>query len=131
MIIENNDIAIENKLTSSIVNLEYLNECFNGDSEISAQVIDIFLKQADEIINRLKEGVQNKDYKEITYTSHFFKTSFTTMGVNCLENVYEIETLSRNHEPIERISDALNRMLPSYNEAIEEYETILKKLTTF
>ena len=74
---------LEKYLSGSVVNLEYINDCLNGEKEPTIKVIQIFLEQATEIMDKLENGIINQNYPEISYASHFFKTSFTTMGINC------------------------------------------------
>lgn len=119
---------LEKHLSNSVVNLEYLNDCLDGEKEPTIKVVQIFLEQASEIMDKLKKGILNQDYSEISYTSHFFKTSFTTMGINCYKEICEIEDLSKKKKSIEKISKLLNNMMPRYIEAIDAYILLLEKL---
>jgi len=110
------------------VNLDYINQCLDGEKEPTIKVILIFLEQASKIMKKLEKGIISKNHQEITYASHFFKTSFITMGISCYQEVCEIEDLSRQNSSIEKISKLLNNMMPAYNEAIHAYKLLLEKL---
>jgi len=110
------------------VNLDYINDCLDGEKEPTIRVIRIFLEQASEIMDKLEKGIINQNHSEISYASHFFKTSFTTMGINCYKEICEIEDLSRGKKSIGKISKLLNKMMPKYNEAIHAYKLLLEKL---
>ncbi len=119
---------LEKHLSNSIVNLDYINQCLDGEKEPTIKVILIFLEQASKIMKKLEKGIISKNHQEITYASHFFKTSFITMGISCYQEVCEIEDLSRQNSSIEKISKLLNNMMPAYNEAIHAYKLLLEKL---
>jgi HPt (histidine-containing phosphotransfer) domain-containing protein len=92
------------------------------------KVISIFLKQTHIKINELEKSVLDENYMEITNASHFLKSSFTTMGIDCYKEICEIEDLSKQSNSIEKISTTLKNMTPTYNEAIHEYKLLLDKL---
>lgn len=119
---------LEKHLTNSVVNLDYINECLDGEKEPTITVIRIFLEQATVIMKRLECGIRSKNHQEITYASHFFKTSFTTMGISCYNEICEIEDLSRQKTSVTEIAKRLNNMMPSYNKAIDAYVTLLETL---
>jgi len=119
---------LEKHLANSIVNLDYIHECLDGEKEPTITVIRIFLEQATEIMKKLESGILSKNHQEITYASHFFKTSFTTMGISCHKEICEIEDLGRQNGPIEKISKLLTNMMPAYIEAIDAYTLLLETL---
>ena len=119
---------LEKHLSNSIVNLDYINEYLEGEKEPTIKVIQIFLEQASKIMKKLEKGVLSVNHQEITYASHFFKTSFITMGISCYKEICEIEDLSRQNSSIEEISKLLNNMKPAYNEAIQAYKLLLVQL---
>lgn len=125
---KNKKHPLEKHLTSSIVNLNYINEYLDGEKEPTIKVIQIFIEQAYKIMEKLEKGILSKNYQDIIYTAHFFKSSFTTMGINCYDEIQQIESLGRQNASIDKISKTLNIMMPKFNEAIQEYESLLDKL---
>jgi len=110
------------------VNLDYINEYLDREKEPTIKVICIFLEQAAKTMEKLEKGIQSKNYEEITYASHFFKSTFITMGINCHKEICEIEELSRQNTALKEISKRLKLMMPAYNEAIRAYESILDNI---
>jgi len=112
----------------SLIDLNYLNECFLGDSEILLEVISIFLKQTPGKIEILKQGITSKDYTVIRETAHFLKSSFLTMGLKNNTECSEIESLALKNGKIEKITSLFNTLMSVYKTCILEFELIVKRL---
>lgn len=115
----------KNKIESSIVNLDLLNECFFGDTQLQIQVISIFLKETPSKMNLLFEAVNHSDYKQIEENAHFLKSSFGTLGVNLYKELLEIENLAREKSELDKISQILKKSDSLYHSSLSEYKRIL------
>lgn len=112
----------------SVLDLNYLNECFDNDNELKINVINVFLEQSNFKIDELTISITEKNYTEIKNISHFLKSSFVTMGLKCYKQLIELEALGIQKGPIEKIRKNFDEMIIIYNAGIKEYQSLLKNL---
>jgi len=124
--IKNTDV--KQTLTSDILDLTYLNECFLGERAPLIDVITMFLEQTKKKIEELQNAIKDEDYSLIKKTAHFLKSSFSMMGLSCYDDISKIEMMGAQKEKITAISTLFKNITPSYRASIREFEFILKKL---
>ncbi|NQW35420.1 MAG: Hpt domain-containing protein [Flavobacteriales bacterium] len=124
--IKNTDV--KQTLTSDILDLTYLNECFLGERAPQIYVITIFLEQTKKKIEELQNAIKDEDYSLIKKTAHFLKSSFSMMGLSCYDDISKLEMMGTQKEKITTISTLFKSITPSYRASIREFEFILKKL---
>ena len=119
---------IKQILTSNIVDLTYLNECFLEERAPLIDVITIFLEQTKKKIEELQNAIKDEDYLLIEKTAHFLQSSFSMMGLSCYDDISKLEMMGAQKEKITAISILFKNITPSYRASIREFEFILKKL---
>jgi hypothetical protein len=117
-------------LTSNIVDLTYLNECFLGERAPLIDVITIFLEQTKKKIEELQNAIKDEDYLLIEKTAHFLQSSFSMMGLSYYDDISKLEMMATQKEKITAISTLFKSITPSYRASIREFEFILKKLNS-
>jgi HPt (histidine-containing phosphotransfer) domain-containing protein len=115
-------------LHSTIVDLNLLNEGFQGETDLQIQLITVFLQQTPEKIALIKSAISEANHLQIKEATHFLKSTFSTMGVRLHQEFSEIETMARTHEKIEIISALFEKSLPLYELSYKEYEKLLTQL---
>ena len=119
---------IQNILTSNVVDLTSLKEYFSSDKDSLVQLIGVYLSDTAPRIDILEESLTKVDYDSVRSICHFLKSSFGLMGVNCLDEIAELEKQAQNNEPEDVIKGRLNYILPICRESITEYQLILDRL---
>ncbi|MBT4792944.1 MAG: Hpt domain-containing protein [Halobacteriovoraceae bacterium] len=77
-----------------IVDEEKLRSHFEGDEEMIADLIDIYVESYPDIMERLKRGIAEKDFKEIELQAHTIKgVLLNFFAVELVEVAAKIEVL--------------------------------------
>jgi hypothetical protein len=118
----------KNKIESTIVNLNLLNDCFFGETKLQIDVISIFLKETPVKMDLLFTGIKESNFKQIEENAHFLKSSFGTLGVDLNKEFLVIENLAREKSELNTIKTILNDTNSLYNLSINEYKRILYSL---
>lgn len=119
---------IQKILTSDVVELTSLKEFFSSDKDSLIQLIGVYLSDTTPRVNTLEESIIKVDYETVKNISHFFKSSLGLMGVNCLNEVTELEKMAQRNESEEIIKERINYIAPILKESLTEYKMILEKL---
>lgn len=119
---------IQKILTSDVVELTSLKEFFSSDKDSLIQLIGVYLSDTTPRVNTLEESIKKVDYEAVKNISHFLKSSLGLMGVNCLNEVAELEKQAQRNEPEEVIKERINYIAPILKESLTEYKMILEKL---
>ena len=120
--------AAKTPQNKSVLDLSYLNECFGDDNILKINVINVFIKESKLKTDALKISINEKNFTEIKKISHFLKSSFITMGLQCYAQLIELEALGIQKGPIEKIRINFDEMILIYIASIKEYTSLLKKL---
>lgn len=121
-------MEIHSILKSNFLNLESLKEFFSEDKEVLIELINAYISDTSPRIKILEKSLINIDYSAVKDISHFFKSSFGLMGLNCLDEINQLEKLAIKKEEPELIKDKLNTVIKETNNSLTEYEEILHKL---
>lgn len=119
---------IQKILTSKIVDLTSLKDFFSSDKDSLMQLIEAYLNDTKPRTELLENYLDEIDYNEIRSICHFLKSSLGLMGVNCLNEVAELEKQAQNKIDENIILDRLNYVIPILKESLDEYNLILSKL---
>jgi HPt (histidine-containing phosphotransfer) domain-containing protein len=117
-------------LKSNLLNLDSLRNFFSEDKNLLIELIDAFLSDTSPRIKVLEKSLIEIDYNAVKDISHFFKSSFGLMGINCLDEIDQLEKLAIKKEKPELIKDKLSTVIKATNNSIVEYEIMLNKLNT-
>ena len=115
-------------LKSNLLNLESLKEFFSEDKDLLIELINAFLSDTSPRIKVLEKSLIDIDYTSVKDISHFFKSSFGLMGINCLDEISQLEKLAIEKENPQLILDKLSIVIKATNNGIAEYEIMLSRL---
>ncbi len=122
---------LQQKRKSSGVNLEVLEKYTGGDTDLTVQLIRIFLRQIPEALHRLTTLVPMKDWKEVHATAHKIKSSISVFELSELRKIVtNIEEYARDRRRTEEIPVLLQRFTALANQSIDVLESELKRLET-
>ena len=72
--------------------LDYLYEFADGDNTFVREMIDLFVKNAPDFIENMKEGFKKNDWEKLRYNAHKFSPQLAFFGLNTIiEEVDSIE----------------------------------------
>lgn len=98
-----------------LYNLNALHNLSRGNQEFVLKMVQIFVKQAEEVIQKIEICFQNKDYEEVSRLIHKIKPSIEGVGVfSIVEEVKWIEKLAKenkDHALIETLFDNVKKVL--------------------
>ncbi len=112
------------------IDLSYLIEMGNGDTDFVREMLEIFLIQIPDTVVELRVGFNNKHWKEVSDLAHKIKTNFMMIGLDKQQqDALEIESMIKSNEiNEEKISFLLNRIeektalaIPLLEEKIKQY----------
>jgi len=112
----------------NLINLSYLEEVADGDTELIKELINIFIDQLPEFIDGFDEAVQENDWLKIAAIAHKAKSSVVSMGLNELGNVdlKNLELLAKQS----RVNQ-LNEVGINTNSEKTEFEALSKGLSEY
>jgi hypothetical protein len=121
-------MKLEEILVSEIVDLTSLKSFFASDKIMLTQIIEVFLSDTTPKIAILEKNIFKHNYKDLIDICNFLKPSFGLMGINCINEITDLEQLSKNDESDIIIKEKLNQVVLTSKESLTEYKTILDKL---
>jgi HPt (histidine-containing phosphotransfer) domain-containing protein len=119
---------IQKILTSNVVDLTSLKDFFSSDKDTLIQLIGVYISDTSPRIDTLEKSIITLDYDAVKSICHFLKSSLGLMGVNCLDEIAELEKQAQRNEPEEVITERLRYVVPICKDSITEYGIILTKL---
>ena len=125
---KNNTTAISNYKEAGM-NLDFLEKFTGGDQELTIQLMEIFLKQVPEAVQKLSHSIASHDWTETHAVSHKIKSSIAIFELNELKKlITNIEEYSRDKVNLEKIPNAFSAFREGTRYAIRNLEAELKKL---
>ncbi len=111
------------------MNLECLDKFTGGDQELAIQLIEIFLKQIPEAIQKLNHSISSQNWKDTHAIAHKIKSSIAIFELNELKKlITNIEEYSRENTKLDKIPNAFSAFREGTRYAIRNLEAELKKL---
>ena len=111
------------------MNLEFLDKFTGGDQELAIQLIEIFLKQVPEAVQKLNHSIASRDWKETHAIAHKIKSSIAIFELNELKKlITNIEEYSREKVNLDKIPNAFSAFREGTRYAMRNLEAELKKL---
>jgi HPt (histidine-containing phosphotransfer) domain-containing protein len=117
-------------LKSEIIDLSSIKNFFSDDKELLVELISVFINDTKPKVDILEKNINQLDFSEVQSISHFFKSSFGLMGINCLDEIDQLEKLAIKKENPKLIQDKLSTVIKVTNNSIVEYRAILNKIKT-
>lgn len=117
------------EFNTKIVNLAYLNEMTEGESDLLKEMIDIFFTQVDEFIELMHKHYNEQDYESLGKLAHKAKSSISIMGMADLaEDLKNLEILTKNNEQIDQYPNYITKFENQCKLAVDELKEIYKEL---
>lgn len=115
----------------SVTDLSYLREMAMGDDEIVVETAKIFLKNAPDEIENLREYFANQEWEKLYQQAHKIKPNLEYMGMERAgELILEIEEQARTQDISDDLENKINEFhsvclqgLDELAEKIEELES--------
>ena len=118
---------MENK--DKYINLSYLNEISNGNTDFINELIDMFFLQVPEYQKLLQEYFEKKDWHSLGRTAHKAKSAILMMGMNNLSrDLKNLEENAKDAKNINEYSEIIAKFVRDSNTAIKELKEIQKKI---
>ncbi|MCL7753509.1 hypothetical protein [Polaribacter sp. Z022] len=115
-------------LESKILDLSSIKSFFSDDKELLIELIAVFINDTKPKVKVLENNITNLNFTEVREISHFFKSSFGLMGINCVDDLTILEDLAIKKENPKLITSKLKSVVSLCNKCIVDYESILKNL---
>jgi len=104
-----------------MIDLSYLNDITDGDTEAKNQIINLFFTQASEIMQRFTAARLAGDVAEIGHIAHLAKSTSRVMGIKHVsDKMQELQHLVDNSEHPERYNELIDFYFSEVPVAIEE-----------
>jgi len=120
----NNQMIPNSKVVPDFdIDLSYLEEIANGNTDFIVEMIDLFLQQAPESIDGIVDRVSKKEWQTAGNLAHKLKPTFAMIGVMAGSKLserieksarggYDLENLAELVEELKVISDhAMNKLI--------------------
>lgn len=122
-------MKIEDVLVSKTVNLSSIKSYFSDEKSLLIELITVFLSDTKPKIEILENNLDNLNFSQVKDISHFFKSSFGLMGIDCIDDLDILEDLAIKKENPKLILESLESVVYITKKSIAEYEVILNNLT--
>jgi hypothetical protein len=129
---KNGKAVPEKKLKHKYVNFDYLKELTSNNQASLVTMIQAYLDETPKIIDRIRKGIENKDWKTVALSSHSIIPSFEMLGI---EGGYEemarkIQELAEKDPSPEKIQPLFSKIEKICDLAINELRQELPTLKT-
>ncbi len=120
----------DKKPTHALLDLSQIRKLSGNDRKFEVQVLDIFIKDTPIALQKIEEGIQEKNYPTIKISAHTLQSSVNLLGMkNKLGTVLvDIEDKAKLEEPLSIISGLFEGLNSTCNKAISEAKQLRKKL---
>ncbi len=111
------------------VNLDYLKEMSGGDRELMLEMINIFITEVPEYINRLSNALNSRKWNELEKLAHKSKASALIMGIHKLaDDLRKMETDTREGKNIDLYPSYVKKIETQFRIAAKELKEIAETL---
>ncbi|WP_298223817.1 CHASE3 domain-containing protein [Flavobacterium sp.] len=121
--------TIDNQTVEKVkyVDLQYLNKLTRSNPTLMTEMITVYLSQTPTLIDAMKQGLIDKDWKALKSAAHKIIPSFTIMGISSdFEKIaVKIQEYANNMEKIGDIGSLISKLETVCNSAYAELETEL------
>ncbi len=102
-------------------NLSKVHALSDGDEEFVKQIIDLFLTEIPEDLFKVKEGINEKDYKKAHAFAHKIKPTLDLMGMSvAFEEILLVEAWAKNEGKRKEIKETFKSIKSQVENAISE-----------
>jgi HPt (histidine-containing phosphotransfer) domain-containing protein len=115
----------ENKIKH--IDFTYINEVTDGDKDALAKILKLFIRQVNDNINELLNGLHDNDYHKICFYAHKAKNDLLVVGMKTLSiKMKELETLAKKNENSPLFAQLISLYIKDTQIAISEINEIFK-----
>jgi HPt (histidine-containing phosphotransfer) domain-containing protein len=109
-----------------VCNLSYLFELAKGDTEFVKEMIEVFLTENPQEMQKLEKNIADQNFAGIKQQTHKLRSSIPYMGLDAVvgEKVIEMEDLAGKSLNIEQIKDNFVKVKNTFDRAYEELRSI-------
>lgn len=113
---------------SNIIDISVINELKEiGDDDFLIELVDMFLQQADTLVDDIQKHFENKDADSLSKAAHKLKGSCLNLGAKDMGDVCQtIEHTSRDNS-FENLDNEIKSLLELYKLTSAELKTIVSK----
>lgn len=121
---ESEENIIQNdSIGENVCDFKYLFDMMNGKKNLITGVMNVFLEQVPEELERINKAVSKTDYATIKIIAHTMRSTMSIMGISVLEAILkEMEGLGTSATGIEKITELNQKLNLICKQAIEETE---------
>lgn len=110
------------------INTRRIEELAAGDTEFYTEIIDIFLNQIPDFVDKMKTALEEKNWQLLAREAHTAKSSALTFGMEETgANLKKIQTLAEGNE-LEPIPVLVQHAISDLEAAIPELEKLKNSL---
>ena len=116
-------------MTSKYLDLKRIHETSDGDLEFERDLIELYLEDSHNVLEKLARGFQTKDLSAIRQMAHTMKGSSANIGATILENKaskIENSVMESNMDDLITMKNALMTAYSRTKEALAFYLTSLE-----
>ena len=111
------------------INLKFLDKFTGGDEDLAIQLVEIFLKQAPESVQKIEAGLSTNNWKEIHAVAHKVKSSIAIFELNELKKIItNIEEYSRDMENLEKVPRLFSEFREGIKLVMRDLDAELRKM---
>jgi PAS domain S-box-containing protein len=113
-----------------VTNLEFLRQLTKNNPDMIAEMIKVYLEETPQLINRMKDGIKNKDWESVRAAAHSMVPSFSTVGMSdeWTANTKRVQELSAKSEEPEEIEALVAEIEQVCEKAYSELQAELSTL---
>jgi HPt (histidine-containing phosphotransfer) domain-containing protein len=106
-----------NQLSKSPIDLEQLNQISEGDIEFEVEVLQVYVEDISQRIDKIREAIAIQDYTQIRKEAHHIKGSSSNVGAMKMRSfAVQLEELDENQDS--------EKVLPISDQMLEEMQAI-------
>ncbi len=99
------------QLNGQLFDLSYLNQIFQGNTEMINNIIRLFLEQVPEYLQEMSNCVERNDLLSLHPLAHKAKSSIAMLGLKNMEkHILKIEHDSKQNQNLHELPDLVRRV---------------------
>ena len=116
---------------SGNIDLSYLEEVTGGSTEIIKQLLELFLDETPDQIQKLYEKCSMSEWEQVRAEAHKLKPTFLYVGLqNAHELLGQVEHGARNREYLDKLADMIKSVEEEFNKVKPEVNSIIQRLSS-
>jgi HPt (histidine-containing phosphotransfer) domain-containing protein len=118
-----------NRKVMAKIDLSYLKDITDGNTEIMLEMVDLILEQTPVHIQELLNHLENKDWKKLGAEAHKVKPLFSYVGLTDLKELsQQIEDSGKKEKNLDQLPELIDELKTEFNDVkqqlVEERESL-------